>query len=105
MISIAECKKHIRATTLTDSQIEEVRDLLYAFVERNMDLQGVPANVLINQPICKTAKQEEVHRRLSKRSKPSSIAVSLPTGKRKRVTGLMPRNSDADSTVNRKDMK
>lgn len=37
MITIEECKKYIGNLNLTDKQIEEVRDLLYAFVEQSLD--------------------------------------------------------------------
>lgn len=37
MITLEECKKYIGNLNLTDEQIEEVRGLLYAFVEKAMD--------------------------------------------------------------------
>lgn len=37
MISIEECKKYIGETNLSDKEIEKIRELLYAFVERSLD--------------------------------------------------------------------
>ena len=37
MLSIEECKKYIEDLNLTDKQIEEARDLVYAFVEQALD--------------------------------------------------------------------
>jgi hypothetical protein len=36
-LSIEECKKYIGNLNLTDKQIEEVRDILYAFIEQALD--------------------------------------------------------------------
>lgn len=37
MITIEECKKHMGNLNLTDKQVEEVRNALYAVVEQAMD--------------------------------------------------------------------
>lgn len=37
MFSLDECKKHIRSLELPDDEVEKIRDLLYAFVERTLD--------------------------------------------------------------------
>lgn len=37
MLTIEECKQHIGNLNLPDHEIEKVRELLYAFVERTLD--------------------------------------------------------------------
>ena len=37
MLTVDECKKHIRGLNLADEEVEKIRDLLYAFVERTLD--------------------------------------------------------------------
>lgn len=37
MLAIAECKKHLGETNLTDEQVEEFRDALYVLIEQVID--------------------------------------------------------------------
>ena len=37
MISVEQCKKHIGETNLSDSEIEEIRDIIYALTESVFD--------------------------------------------------------------------
>jgi hypothetical protein len=37
MLTIDECKKHIGNLNLPDDEVEKIRELLYAFVERTLD--------------------------------------------------------------------
>ncbi|MDD3471950.1 MAG: hypothetical protein PHS86_04125 [Syntrophaceae bacterium] len=49
MISIEECKKYIGFMNLTDEQIEEVRGLLYAFVEQALDFVVESGTLVLNR--------------------------------------------------------
>ena len=60
MISIEECKKHIGGGGLTDKQIEEVRDLLYAFAEHTLDLINISGSVVSKKIVWKTSKKNKV---------------------------------------------
>lgn len=60
MISVEECKKHIGGLGLNDKQIEEIRDLLYVFIERSLDYvidSGIVA-LSKNKEICQTNTKE-----------------------------------------------
>lgn len=37
MISIDECKKHLGGIDITDTEVEELRGILYGFINRVLD--------------------------------------------------------------------
>lgn len=52
MLSIEECKKYIGDLDLTDKQIEEVRDILSAFVEQALDYVTEEGIVCGTEKVC-----------------------------------------------------
>lgn len=57
MLSIEECKTYIGDLKLTDKQIEEVRDLLSAFVEQSLDYVTEEGIVCDERKVCQPIKK------------------------------------------------
>jgi len=48
MLSIEECKKHLKDVDLTDEKIGEIRDVLYSFAEDVLDKHLFSGSVSLN---------------------------------------------------------
>ncbi|HEY4506363.1 MAG TPA: hypothetical protein VJJ24_02880 [Candidatus Paceibacterota bacterium] len=83
MLSTEECKKHLAGITLTDKQVEDLRDALYALVENVLDEYVKSSDIVI--PTCK---------------KQSSIAEYLPTDKQTKDMASTAKNIAVGSMPN-----
>lgn len=58
MLTLEECKKHIGKLNLPDHEIEKIRGLLYAFVERTLDYSVETGMLVGAETICQTNRKE-----------------------------------------------